>query len=274
MTCIENKSERSGLYSNSALNATDTLPCHCEGSKNPSQSYDLVNQKQSLTRMNKIFTPTSRLAMTRKKCAFTLAEVLITLGIIGIVAALTIPTLMQQQRKIATQTALKKFSSTMQNAIKLSEVENGTVDKWTKISGENGEVATDYFLNYLAPYLKYTQLDSSTNRPTIYFADGSILQLWNGNCMDLIYDTNGEKGPNQYGIDLYTFMLCSNSSFNERYCESKDRAFCPLYSDNRGKSLTYTREERLAQCIATPSFCAKLLEYDNWEFKDDYPYSF
>ncbi|MBR1753604.1 hypothetical protein IJ732_02100 [bacterium] len=30
MTCIEDKSERSGLYSNSASSAEDTLPCHCE----------------------------------------------------------------------------------------------------------------------------------------------------------------------------------------------------------------------------------------------------
>ncbi|MBR1754300.1 hypothetical protein IJ732_05625, partial [bacterium] len=30
MTCIEDKCERSGLYSNSALHVEDTLPCHCE----------------------------------------------------------------------------------------------------------------------------------------------------------------------------------------------------------------------------------------------------
>lgn len=40
--------------------------------------------------------------------AFTLAEVLITLGIIGIVAALTLPALIQNNRNKELQTGLKK----------------------------------------------------------------------------------------------------------------------------------------------------------------------
>lgn len=46
--------------------------------------------------------------MSRKNTGFTLAEVLITLGIIGIVASLVIPTLIQKQQELATVTALKK----------------------------------------------------------------------------------------------------------------------------------------------------------------------
>lgn len=45
------------------------------------------------------------------KRAFTLAEVLITLGIIGVVAALTIPTLMSNHRANVTMQKLKKFYS-------------------------------------------------------------------------------------------------------------------------------------------------------------------
>ena len=48
--------------------------------------------------------------------AFTLAEVLITLGIIGVVAALTMPTLIAQHRKKALQTALLKTYSELQQA--------------------------------------------------------------------------------------------------------------------------------------------------------------
>src|SRR5574344_693563 len=49
---------------------------------------------------------------SKKSLAFTLAEVLIVLGIIGIVAALTIPTLMANVQKQQYVTALKKFYST------------------------------------------------------------------------------------------------------------------------------------------------------------------
>lgn len=53
--------------------------------------------------------------VTREK-AFTLAEVLITLGIIGIVAALTLPALVASNKEKARVTNLKKIYSQMQNA--------------------------------------------------------------------------------------------------------------------------------------------------------------
>lgn len=50
------------------------------------------------------------------KYAFTLAEVLITLGIIGIVAAMTLPALIQKNNSIALETAFKKSYSNLYNA--------------------------------------------------------------------------------------------------------------------------------------------------------------
>lgn len=49
--------------------------------------------------------------------AFTMAEVLITLGIIGIVAAMTLPSLIGNYQKKQTAIQLKKFYSIMQQAI-------------------------------------------------------------------------------------------------------------------------------------------------------------
>ena len=57
--------------------------------------------------------------MKNIKNAFTLAEVLITLGIIGIVVALTLPTLIQNHRNQVVETRLKKFYSTINQAITL-----------------------------------------------------------------------------------------------------------------------------------------------------------
>lgn len=53
-----------------------------------------------------------------RKKAFTLAEVLITLGIIGVVAALTIPSLVQKYKKIQYVTGLQKSYTIMGNAMK------------------------------------------------------------------------------------------------------------------------------------------------------------
>ena len=62
--------------------------------------------------------------------AFTLAEVLITLGIIGIVAAMTLPTLINNHNKKVTITRLKHFQSLMSQAFNQSTVENGDFSGW------------------------------------------------------------------------------------------------------------------------------------------------
>ena len=54
-----------------------------------------------------------------RKVAFTLAEVLITLGIIGVVAALTLPTIVNKAQSMILKNQFKKAYSTLHNAINL-----------------------------------------------------------------------------------------------------------------------------------------------------------
>ena len=61
----------------------------------------------------------------KSRKAFTLAEVLITLGIIGVVAALTIPTLVNNYRKKVLETGFKKSMSTIQQALNTTAAECG-----------------------------------------------------------------------------------------------------------------------------------------------------
>ena len=62
---------------------------------------------------------------TFKKCAFTLAEVLITLGIIGVVAAVTLPTLVQNYKKTVYVNQLKKFVSTFEQGLQKMLADEG-----------------------------------------------------------------------------------------------------------------------------------------------------
>ena len=76
----------------------------------------------------------------REKCAFTLAEVLITLGIIGVVAAMTIPTLMANVKAHQYSVKFKKTVSTLSNAAKMSQAQygfdySGLTDKCNAKSG-------------------------------------------------------------------------------------------------------------------------------------------
>ena len=61
-----------------------------------------------------------------KKKAFTLAEVLITLGVIGVVAAMTLPTLIQKYKRVVVETQLRREYALIANAVKWAEVDNGT----------------------------------------------------------------------------------------------------------------------------------------------------
>ena len=68
---------------------------------------------------------------------FTLAEVLITLGIIGIVAAMTLPALTANYRKQVLVTRMQKFYTVFNQAIKMSELANGELDTWDMMGDES-----------------------------------------------------------------------------------------------------------------------------------------
>ena len=91
-----------------------------------------------------------------KRMGFTLAEVLITLGIIGIVASMTIPTLVGKYRKQVVVTRMQKFYSSFNQAIKLSELDNGEMSTWNMMGGGNyntPEGSIEFFNNYLKKYM-------------------------------------------------------------------------------------------------------------------------
>ena len=68
-----------------------------------------------------------------KRFGFTLAEVLITLGIIGVVAAMTMPTLMNQTQGAQYKTAYKKALSALSQAVTL----NVALDEWNFADADN-----------------------------------------------------------------------------------------------------------------------------------------
>ena len=72
----------------------------------------------------------SNMANYKSKTGFTLAEVLITLAIVGIVAALTIPNLILKYQEKQTVTRFKWVYSTLANAFTMAVAENGAPENW------------------------------------------------------------------------------------------------------------------------------------------------
>ncbi len=71
------------------------------------------------------------------KKGFTLAEVVLTLTLVGVIAAITIPTMIHETNKKATIEQLKKSASTLNQAIYNATITNGTVMSWNWSSKDN-----------------------------------------------------------------------------------------------------------------------------------------
>ena len=91
----------------------------------------------------------------RRHSAFTMAEVLITLGIIGIVAAMTMPALIANHRKQVMLSKVKHTYNIIANAFERAKVDHGTNINYWYIPDRGSQLEKSIFFveNYLLPYL-------------------------------------------------------------------------------------------------------------------------
>jgi len=186
-----------------------------------------------------------------KKYGFTLTEVLISLTIIGVIAALTIPTLIKVHEKESIIASLKKTYYTLSNATKLANTEYGYDWPITSSGGlESAKAVHDYY----KPFLKIardcgfnkkgcwsTQKTKTLNNEetslandgyfgvgvyTVTLDDGVNLSFditgdynkWplgiseTGLYAIIWADVNGNKGPNILGKDVYLFVRRNNGN--------------------------------------------------------------
>lgn len=171
------------------------------------------------------------------RLGFTLAEVLITLGIIGVVAAMTMPSLIEKHKEKVITSKLKKMYSTLSNAYIMhtfnTQIEFSDILPWSK---EGAETAFQIFKPYLSIakdcgvngkgcfYAKNYKWGDGSNVSAIYgtdsryykvlLSDGSSIAFRGvgdnpsaGYLFVIFYDINGEQGPNRWGRDLFEFAL-------------------------------------------------------------------
>ncbi len=162
-----------------------------------------------------------------KYSAFTLAEVLVTLGIIGVVSALTVPTLMKNHQKVTYVTQLHKVYNEVSQAISMVLTDSNAVSLAESKLKRNG------IENFMRTYFKSTKIcDSNTltdcladeyinmNEATIRLRDsissdgicavltsGSVVCISNMGLYTVLTDINGKSGPNILGRDLFTFQI-------------------------------------------------------------------
>ena len=172
-----------------------------------------------------------------RKAAFTLAEVLIVLGVVGVVAALTIPNLMAKYQEKQFVTSWKRVYSLLNQAYKMAELEYGGYEGWTKTS----EVLHNNFLPYLkiildcnpnsnkkicnqyrpikvlshevckgtANCIGYQILANSTHKHYyVQLMSGEYLYFTKeSHGVEFTVDLNGPAGPNTMGKDVHIYTM-------------------------------------------------------------------
>ena len=91
--------------------------------------------------------------------AFTLAEVLITIGIVGVVAALTIPNLMTSYREKATVAKVTETFSILTRAYNHAIAEYGTPEGW--VDGEDNMSRPEQSADSLAKLAEFMKLSDN-----------------------------------------------------------------------------------------------------------------
>ena len=227
-----------------------------------------------------------------KKIGFTLAEVLITLGIIGVVAALTIPTLIQNHRNQVVETRLKKFYSNINQAILLAELDYGDRTYWHNTndvaahkdgSPVKGNDPREKWLNkYIVPYIKTIKSDAHTNYnniPAITFADGSSIAMAHPTYMNdwTFYIGNISKCNKlaDTGICKFSFSYAPEAATLNGW-QNIGKNFEPYkwcyYGDLKELENACINKKSLGSGVLAANYCTALIQANGWKIPKNYPY--
>ena len=189
------------------------------------------------------------------KNGFTMAEVLITLGVVGVVAAMTLPSVINHYKKTVTEKQLKLAYNLVANGFKLSAFHNGPIND---INFDNTN--NEFFLKYIKPYFQgaiqcanmqecgyktipYTQWCGGDNYAMISNPNRSFFKIKNGYIILLLLtsqyvfiDINGSSGPNKSGADVFRFSINDSNGIYpvKANCTNKVTSGCAYYIMQNG----------------------------------------
>lgn len=138
---------------------------------------------------NLIIQP-SKLLTFRKALAFTLAEVLVVLGIIGVVSALTLPNLGQNTGNKETVAKLQKVQSELNDALGRAQAEYGPVKTWFRGGNYEGAALRNRFNGRIEEFLRISKTCEPnksgcfTNKSPKNFRGAATETIWNLNTND------------------------------------------------------------------------------------------
>lgn len=182
------------------------------------------------------------LTRSRGYTAFTLAETLIVVGVIGVIAAMTIASLIRSSWASEQKNQFKKSYATVTNATEMIKTNVGYYPSYFYAPG-GGSTSTSEFSLFLSEFKKnlniakecqnnaysngcipyyndnaqagcggLSQSNMLNNNTAYVLSDGTIIVLYPGMPLYVV-DINGKRLPNKWGQDLFTLMWAGTSDF-------------------------------------------------------------
>lgn len=185
--------------------------------------------------------------MFKKIIAFSLAEVMVVVGIIGVVATLTLPNLNNNVEERKCIAALRKIYPELEHAYQQVIAEYGRPVEWPAPADTSANRMTDHMTTFVQKYLSvlkscgrtekgcfpsYNNVENNNNYSNFLLKDGSSLSVYVGSMSDIrgnvnnhwtsanddnfchgymgkfIVDVNGPQGENLPGYDIFEFYMC------------------------------------------------------------------
>ena len=238
-----------------------------------------------------------------KKAGFTLAEVLITLGLLGVVIAMTLPTVVGKYKKQATISQLKKAYTVLSQMVLQAQEDNGEAYFSTSSDVDENAVKV-FFEQYWLPYFNNPTVSNDGLYP---YGIANPLKRVNGDSYELYVYTSYQNARVYFttmdGTAYLVYMMdweyqydgdgniisqtAKYSSTQRVYVDlngvkppnilGKDVfAFQVFFDKNIVRPYGYNKNQEeinnVCSLNGTGNYCAAKIINDGWKMKKDYPW--
>ena len=222
----------------------------------------------------------------RKALAFTLAETLIVMGIIGVVAALTIPNLNSSTGDREKVAKVKKIYSNLNDAIGRAQAVYGPVEEW--VNGKTVEQKNLIFYERITEFMKiqktctpnttgcftknqgnalksgFSETDTFQSHYQVILADGISIAMFpyedgcqEDGCYNFYVDIDGpSKGSCTWGKDIFAFVGGSKDGLISSWASSNAtlRSYCFKFGNTcsswviQNNNMDYIKADSSGKC--------------------------
>ncbi len=207
------------------------------------------------------------------------------MGIIGVVAALTLPSLISNYNRHVVETRLEKFYSIMNQAAKQAELEYGEfefLDRGTNYGDTDGMI--NFWNTFFAPYVKTLKVEKHKDNPKIiciYLADGTKMDMFNyfdsatatdttqSTATHIYFYPKSNNKTNIMGKDLFTFFMEASTNKNRNIVEPYKYKWDGTEDDLINGQYGCRKDNTDAK-----HYCTALIQYHGWKIPKDYPFRF